>query len=92
MPMPSDVPQLTTPGDTAIDAAEATRGLEEAARMVQEFSAAGASGALEALLAAAEQAPAKAVEQTLELAETVAEKTTTLHGEVARFLSLTQEA
>ena len=92
MSMPSDVPQLAHPGDTAVDAAEATRCLEEAARMVQEFSDAGASGALDALLAIAEEAPAKAVEHALELAETVAEKTTTLHGEVARFLSVTQEA
>ncbi len=92
MSMPRDVPELATPGDAAVDEAEATRCLEAAARMVQEFSAAGASGALDALLAIAEEAPAEAVERALELAETVVDKTTTLHGEVARFLSVTKAA
>ena len=85
MSMPSDVPKLAIPGEAAVDEAEATRCLEEAARMVQEFSAAGAPGALDALLAAAKEAPAEAVERALELAETVTTQTATLHGEIARF-------
>ena len=90
MSMPRDVPDLAIPGVTAIDEAAAARCMEEVARMVQEFSAAGASSALDALLASAEEAPAEAVESALELAETVAAQTTTLHGEVARFLSQNQ--
>ena len=87
MSMPSDVPELATPQDAATDDAEAARCLEEAARMVQEFSAAGGPDALNALLAVAEEAPAEAAENALQLAETVTGQTTTLHGEVARFLS-----
>ncbi len=92
MSMPRDVPELATPQDAAVDEAEAARYLEEAARMVQEFAAAGAPGALNALLAVAEEAPAEAAEQALQLATTVAAQTTTLHGEVARFLSVTRES
>ena len=91
MSMPSDVPELATPQDAAADEAETTRCLEEAARMVQEFSAAGGPGALNALLAVSEAAPAEAVEHALQLASTVTTQTTTLHGEVARFLSVTRE-
>ena len=91
MSMPSDVPELAIPQDAAVDEAEAARFLEEAARMVQEFSAAGGPGALNALLAVSEEAPAATVEHALQLAETVTAQTTTLHGEVARFLSVTQE-
>ena len=90
--MPSDVPELATPQDAAVDEAEAARYLEEAVRMVQEFSAAGAPDALNALLAVAEEAPAEAAEHALQLATTVTAQTTTLHGEVARFLSATRES
>ena len=41
MSMPSDVPELAIPGVTAVGEAEAARCMEDAARMVQEFSAAG---------------------------------------------------
>ena len=92
MSMPSDLPQLVIPGATAVDEAEAARCVEQAARMVQEFSAASAPNALDALLAIAKEAPAEAVEGALELAEAVAAQTTTLHGEVARFLSANQES
>ena len=90
--MPSDVPELATPQDATVDEAEAARCLEEAVRMVQEFSAVGAPEALNALLAIAEEAPAEAVEHARELATTVTAQTTTLHGEVARFLSVTRES
>ncbi len=90
--MPRDVPELATPQDAAVDAAEAARFLEEAARMVQEFAAAGGPDALNALLAISEEAPAEAAEHALQLATTVTVQTTTLHGEVARFLSVTRES
>ncbi len=89
MSMPSDVPQLEIP--QGIDEAEAARSLEVAARMVQEFSAAGGPSTLNALLAAAEEAPAEAAEHTRELAASVTAQTATLHDEVARFLSVTRE-
>ena len=92
MSMPSDVPELATPQDAAVDEAEAARCLDEAARMVQEFSAAGAPDALNTLLAVAEEAPAEAAEHALQLATTVTAQTTTLHGEVARFLSITPDS
>ncbi len=92
MSMSSDVPELATPQGAELDEAAAARCLEQAARMVQEFSAAGAPGALNALLAAAEEAPAEAAEHALQLATTVTAQTTTLHGEVARFLSATRES
>ena len=92
MSMPSDVPELATPQGAAVDRAEAARCLEEAARMVQEFSAAGGPGALNALLAVAEEAPAEAAEHALQLATTVTAQTTTLQGEIARFLSVTRES
>ncbi len=85
--MPRDVPELATPQNAAVDEAEAARFLEKAARMVQEFAAAGGPGALNALLAMSEEAPAETAEHALQLAETVTAQTTTLHGEVARFLS-----
>lgn len=92
MSMPSDVPELAAPSDAALDKAEATRCLEEAARLVQQFSAAGAIGALDALLATAEAPPAEAAERALKLAETAATQTTTLHAEVTNFLSVTRES
>jgi hypothetical protein len=92
MSMPSDVPELAAPQDAAADAAETTRCLEQAARMVQEFSAAGGPGALNALLTVSEDTPVAAAEHALQLAETVTAQTTTLHGEVARFLSVTRES
>ena len=92
MSMPRDVPELATPQDAALDEAEAARYLEEATRMVQEFAAAGGPGALSALLALSEEAPAEAAENALHLATTVTAQTTTLHGEVARFLSVTRES
>ncbi len=92
MSMPSDVPELAIPQDAAFDEAEATRFLEEAARRVQEFATAGGPGALNALLAVSEEAPAEAAEHALQLATTVTAQTTTLHGEVARFLSVTRES
>ncbi len=92
MSMPSDVPELAIPQDAAVDEAEAARYLEEAARMVQEFAAAGGPGALNALLAISQEAPAVAAERALQLATTMTAQTTTMHGEVARFLSVTQES
>ncbi len=92
MTMSSDVPELATPQDAGFDEAEAARCLEQAARMVQEFSAASGPGALSDLLAVAGEAPAEAVEHALQLATSVTEQTTTLHGEVARFLSVTRES
>ncbi len=92
MSMPSDVPELAVPQDAELDEAEAARCLEQAARSVLEFSAASAPGALSDLLAVAGEAPAKAVENVLQLATNVTEQTTTLHGEVARFLSVTRES
>ncbi len=92
MTMSSDVPELATPQAAEIDEAEAARCLEQAARMVQEFSAASGPGALNDLLAVAGEAPAEAVEHALQLAASVTEQTTTLHGEVARFLSVTRES
>ena len=91
MSMPSDVPELAAPENTAADEVETIRSLEEAARMVQEFAAAGGPGALNALLAVAEKAPGEALVQALDLADTVTAQTATLHGEVTRFLSVTQE-
>ncbi len=88
---PSDVPELATPQDAEVDEAEAARCLEEAARMVQEFSAAGGPGTLNALLSVSGESPAEAAEHALELARTVTAQTTTLHGEVARFFSITRE-
>ncbi len=90
MSTPSDVPELATPQDA--DEAEAARCLEEAARMVQEFSAAGGPGALKALLSVSEEAPAEAAEHALQLAGAVTAQTTTLHGEVTRFFSATRES
>ncbi len=92
MSMPSDVPELAIPQGADLDEAEAARYLEEATRMVQEFAAAGGPGALNALLAISEEAPAEAAERARQLAITVTAQTTTLHGEVARFLSVTREA
>jgi hypothetical protein len=91
MSTPRDVPELTFPQDVAVDEAEAARCLEVAARMVQEFSAAGTSNALKALLAVATEAPATAAERAVQLAETVIDQTTTLHNEVRRYLSVTRE-
>ena len=87
----SDVLELTIPQDDVIDEAEAARCLEVAARMVQEFSAAGASNALKTLLAVATEAPATAAERAVQLAESVIDQTTTLHNEVRRYLSVTRE-
>ena len=92
MSMPSDVPELAVPQGAAVDEAEAARSLEAAARMVQEFSAASGPSALSALLAVAEEVPAEAAEHGLQLATIVTAQTTTLHDEVARFLSVTREA
>ncbi len=92
MSMPSDVPELATPQDADLDEAEAARCLEEAVRRVQEFAAAGGPGALNALLAISEEAPAEAAERARQLATTVTAQTTTLHGEVSRFLSATRES
>jgi len=94
MSTPSEVPELTAPQDAedeAAEAAEAARCLEEASRMVQEFSAAGAPGALNALLAVAEGASPEATAQMLHLAGIVTAQTKTLDDEVARFLSVTRE-
>ena len=92
MSTPSDVPELATPQDADLDEAEAARCLEQAARVVQEFSAASGPGALSALLAIAEEAPAEAAEHALQLAGAVTAQTTTLPGEVARFFSGTRES
>ncbi len=92
MPLPSDVPELATPGQAAADEAEVARWLEEAARMVQSFADAGGPAALVALLAAAEADPGPAAERALGLAKTVTKQTETLYGEVARFLSTTKGA
>ena len=91
MSMPSDVPELAAPHGAEDDEAETIRCLEEAARMVQEFSAAGAPDSLNALLAATQGTPGEAAAQALELAGTVSKLTATLHGEVAHFLTATQE-
>ena len=92
MSTPSDVPELAILQDANVDEVEAARCLEVAARMVQEFSSTGGSGALKSLLAIAEEAPAGAAEQALQLAESVVGQTTTLHDEVTRFLSVTRES
>ncbi len=92
MSMPSDVPELAAPQDAELDEAAAARCLEQAARMVQEYSAVSGPGALSDLLAVAGEAPAEAVEHAIQLATSVTEQTTTLHGEVARFLSVTRES
>ncbi|MHA1152051.1 MAG: hypothetical protein ACTSQ7_05175 [Alphaproteobacteria bacterium] len=92
MSTPSDVPELTVPQDADVDEAEAARCLEAAARMVQEFSAVGGPGALNALLAVAEEVTAGAAEHALQLADSVVGQTTTLHDEVARFLSVTRDS
>jgi hypothetical protein len=89
MSIPGDVPQLAIPQGTGDD--EAAHCLEVAARKVQEFSAAGGPGALDALLKVTEEPPTWAVTHALQLAETVAGQTKTLHDEVARFLSVTRE-
>jgi histidinol-phosphate/aromatic aminotransferase/cobyric acid decarboxylase-like protein len=91
MSTPSEVPELAAPQDAEDEEAEAARCLEEASRMVQEFSAAGGTGALNALLAVAEGAPAEATAQALQLAGIVTAQTETLQDEVARFLSVTRE-
>ena len=91
MSTPSDVPELAAPREAEDEEAEAARCLEEASRMVQEFSAAGGPGALNALLAVAERAPAEATAQALQLAGIVTAQTETLDSEVARFLSDTRE-
>ncbi len=88
----SDVPELAIPQDVAVDEVEAARCLEVAARMVQEFSAASGPDALNALLGVATETPGEAAEDALQLAESVAHRTVTLHNEVTRFLSLTREA
>ena len=92
MSSPSDVPALTTPSEAAADAAEVTRCLEEAARMVQNFAGAGAPATLVALLAAAEENPGPSAERALGLAKTVTKQTQTLHTGVERFLATTQES
>ena len=92
MSMSSDVPELATPHSAELDEAEAARCLEQAARVVQEFSAVSGPSALSDLLAVAGEAPAEAVEHALELATSVTAQTATLHGEVARFLSITRES
>ena len=91
MSTPSDVPEFTIPQDEPVDEAEAARCLESAARMVQEFSGTGATGALKALLAVATEAPAEAATHAVQLAGSVIGQTTTLHDEVTRFLSVTRE-
>ncbi len=92
MSLPSDVPELATPSEAAADEAELVRCLEEAARMVQNFADAGGAAALMALLAAAEEDPGPAAERALGLAKTVTKQTETLHGEVACFLTTTQDS
>ncbi len=92
MSLPSDVPELATPGQAAADETEVARCLEEAARMVQSFADAGGPAALVALLAAAEEDPGPAAERALGLAKTVTKQTETLYGEVARFLTTTKGA
>ncbi len=91
MSLPSDVPELATPGQAAADEAEVARGLEEAARMVQSFADSGGPATLVALFAAAEEDPSPAAERALGLAKTVTKQTETLHGEVVRFLTTTQD-
>ncbi len=90
--VPDDVPELAIPSEAPADEAEASRCLEEAARMVQDFAAAGAPAALTALLPAAEEPPSRGVEQALSLAKTVTQQTRTLHDEVARFLATTRNS
>ncbi len=92
MSLPSDVPELATPSADAADAAEVARCLEEAARTVQNFADTGGQEALAALIATAEEDPGPAVEQALELATAVTERTETLYGEVTRFLATTKDA
>ncbi len=89
MPSPSDVPELASPIESAADEADAARCLEEAARMVQDFAAAGAPAALVALLACVEADPGASTERALGLARTVTEQAETLQGEVRRFLMST---
>jgi hypothetical protein len=91
MSTPSEVPELTAPQDAEDEEAEAARCLEEASRIIQEFSTAGGPGALNALLVIGERAPAEATAQALQLAEIVTAQTKTLDDEVARFLSVTRE-
>jgi hypothetical protein len=79
------------PQDVAVDEAEAARCLEVAAKMVQEFSAAGAPSALKSLLAVATETPAEAAEHAVQLANSVIDQTATLHEEVSRFLYYTRE-
>jgi hypothetical protein len=92
MSLPGDVPELAVPREATTDEAEAARCLEEAARLVQNFTDAGAPAALVALLAATEESPGLAAEQALGLAKTVTQQTETLHDEVTRFLSTTQKS
>ncbi len=89
MSIPGDVPQLAIPQGTGDG--EAAHCLEVAARKVQEFSAAGGSGALDAMLKITEEPSAWATPHALQLAETVVGQTKTLHDEVTRFLSVTRE-
>ncbi|MEE8500806.1 MAG: hypothetical protein V3S27_09560, partial [Kiloniellales bacterium] len=60
-----------------------------AARMVQDFAAAGAPAALFALLACVEADPGASAERALGLARTVNEQAETLQDEVTRFLTTT---
>ncbi len=92
MSLPSDVPELAAPKEAAADEAEVARCLEEAARLVQNFADAGAPAALVALLATTEESPGRAAERALGLAKTVTQQTETLHDEVTRFLSTTQNS
>ncbi len=89
MSQPSNIPVLPLPEEVPADAAEVARCQVDAANLVEDFSRKSAMDALESLLAAAD-GETPSTQGALDLAEAATERAETLHGEVARFLSLTR--
>ncbi len=91
MSLPSNVPELAVPQTDAADEAEISRCLDGAAELVQDFAVLGATSALDALLAAADDTIAAGTDSARQVAANALQQTTTLHEEVGRFLSMTSK-
>ena len=86
----SNMPVLPLPEEVPADEAEVARCQVDAAKLVEDFARGSAMDALEGLLAAAD-GETPGTQGALDLAKAATDRAETLHGEVARFLSLTRK-
>ncbi len=85
------MPALEVPREAPASAVEQARCLDNASRLVEDFTRKSAPQALDALLAAASaDSPGQAAKFARQAAETAADQAETLLDEVARFLTLTR--